>query len=109
MTNANALPPSKRPALLWGLVCLVMAAALLILLPQSRLNSSVLAMLPKQAMGDIPPALNDGFMQRLDRQLVWLVSPGKEANPLRSATLKDQWMPPASRRGERFSGSTATA
>ncbi len=79
MTNANVLPPSKRPALLWGLV-LVMAAAL-ILLPQSRLNSSVLAMLPKQAMGDIPPALNDGFMQRLDRQLVWLVSPGKEANP----------------------------
>lgn len=64
-----------------GIVCLVMAAALLILLPQSRLNSSVLAMLPKQAMGDIPPALNDGFMQRLDRQLVWLVSPGKEANP----------------------------
>ncbi len=53
-----------------------MAAALLILLPQSRLNSSV-AMLPKQAMGDIPPALNDGFMQRLDRQLVWLVSPGR--------------------------------
>lgn len=81
MTNANVLPPSKRPALLWGIVCLVMAAALLILLPQSRLNSSVLAMLPKQAMGDIPPALNDGFMQRLDRQLVWLVSPGKEANP----------------------------
>lgn len=71
MTNANVLPPSKRPALLWGIVCLVMAAALLILLPQSRLNSSVLAMLPKQAMGDIPPALNDGFMQRLDRQLVW--------------------------------------
>lgn len=81
MTNTNVLPPSKRPALLWGLVCLVMAAALLILLPQSRLNSSVLAMLPKQVMGDIPPALNDGFMQRLDRQLVWLVSPGKEANP----------------------------
>src|SRR5699024_7826617 len=81
MTNANVLPPSKRPALLWGLVCLVMAAALLILLPQSRLNSSVLAMLPKQAMGDIPPSLNDGFMQRLDRQLVWLVSSGKEANP----------------------------
>ncbi|MCC5415756.1 MMPL family transporter, partial [Escherichia coli] len=88
MTNANVLPPSKRPALLWGLVCLVMAAALLILLPQSRLNSSVLAMLPKQAMGDIPPALNDGFMQRLDRQLVWLVSPGKEANPL----VAQEWL-----------------
>ncbi|EPW4952081.1 MMPL family transporter, partial [Escherichia coli] len=88
MTNANVLPPSKRPALLWGLVCLVMAVALLILLPQSRLNSSVLAMLPKQTMGDIPPALNDGFMQRLDRQLVWLVSPGKEANPL----VAQEWL-----------------
>ncbi len=52
------------------------------LLPQARLNSSVLAMLPKQALGAIPPALNDGFMQRLDRQLVWLVSPGKQADPL---------------------------
>lgn len=81
MTNANALPPRKRPALLWGLACLIMAAVLLMLLPQARLNSSVLAMLPKQALGSIPPALNDGFIQRLDRQLVWLVSPGKQADP----------------------------
>ncbi|CRH36230.1 Hypothetical membrane protein {ECO:0000313/EMBL:BAK13780.1} [Pantoea ananatis] len=81
MTNANALPPRKRPALLWGLVCLLMLLVLLTLLPQARLNSSVLAMLPKQALGAIPPALNDGFMQRLDRQLVWLVSPGKQADP----------------------------
>lgn len=81
MTNANALPPRKRPALLWGLVCLLMLLVLLTLLPQARLNSSVLAMLPKQALGAIPPALNEGFMQRLDRQLVWLVSPGKQADP----------------------------
>jgi len=81
MMNANVLPPSKRPALLWGLVCLILLTVLLTLLPQARLNSSVLAMLPKQALGAIPPALNDGFMQRLDRQLVWLVSPGKTANP----------------------------
>ncbi|WP_436857368.1 MMPL family transporter [Citrobacter tructae] len=81
MTNANALPPSKRPALLWGLVCLLMLGVLLTLLPQARINSSVLAMLPKQTLGAIPPSLNDGFMQRLDRQLVWLVSPGKQADP----------------------------
>ncbi|HAT1681609.1 TPA: MMPL family transporter [Klebsiella oxytoca] len=81
MTNANALPPSKRPALFWGIACILMLGALLLLLPQARLNSSVLAMLPKQALGEIPPALNDGFMQRLDRQLVWLVSPGTEADP----------------------------
>ncbi|QMR45493.1 MMPL family transporter [Citrobacter freundii] len=81
MTNANALPPSKRPALLWGVACLILLAVLLTLLPQARLNSSVLAMLPKQTLGAIPPSLNDGFMQRLDRQLVWLVSPGKKADP----------------------------
>jgi len=80
MMNANALPPSKRPALLWGIACLILLGVLLTLLPQARLNSSVLAMLPKQTLGAIPPSLNDGFMQRLDRQLVWLVSPGKKAD-----------------------------
>ena len=81
MPNANALPPRKRPALLWGAVCLLMLGVLLMLLPQARLNSSVLAMLPKQTLGAVPPTLNEGFMQRLDSQLVWMVSPGKEANP----------------------------
>ena len=45
-------------------------------------------MLPKQALGAIPPALNDGFMQRLDRQLVWLVSPGKDPDP----RVAQQWL-----------------
>lgn len=83
MTNANALPHRnpRRPALLWGVVCLVLLGVLLSLLPGARLNSSVLAMLPKQTLGAIPPELNDGFMQRLDRQLVWLVSPGKTPDP----------------------------
>ena len=83
MMNANASPPTnlRRPALLWALLCIALLGMLLMLLPQARLNSSVLAMLPKQALGAIPPALNDGFMQRLDRQMVWLVSPGKTADP----------------------------
>ncbi|MGX5029102.1 MMPL family transporter [Enterobacter asburiae] len=90
MTNANALPHRKslRPALLWATVCLIMLGVLLSLLPGARLNSSVLAMLPKQTLGAIPPALNDGFMQRLDRQLVWLVSPGKEPDP----RVAQQWL-----------------
>jgi len=88
MTNANALPPSKRPALLWAAVSLLLLGMLLTLLPQARLNSSVLAMLPKQTLGAIPPALNDGFMQRLDRQLVWLVSPGKKADP----AVAQEWL-----------------
>ena len=54
---------------------------LLMVLPGAKINSSVLALLPEQALGSIPPELNDGFMQRLDKQLVWLVSPGQEADP----------------------------
>lgn len=83
MTNANALPTrnARRVALLWGLGCLALLGTWLMLLPKTQINSSVLAMLPQQTLGAIPPALNDGFMQRLDRQLVWLVSSGKTANP----------------------------
>ncbi len=83
MPNANALPHrnARRPALVWAAVCLVLLGMLLTLLPGARLNSSVLAMLPKQSLGAIPPALNDGFIERLDRQLVWLVSSGKQPDP----------------------------
>lgn len=83
MTNASALPPrnARRAAYGWLALCLVLLAVLALLLPRARLNSSVLAMLPAQSMGEIPPALSDGFIQRLDSQLVWLVSPGKTANP----------------------------
>ncbi|ALR78496.1 MMPL family transporter [[Enterobacter] lignolyticus] len=83
MTNANVLPPAKaRPlALTWGAICLLLLGLLCALLPGARLNSSVLAMLPNQTLGAIPPALNDGFLQRLDKQLVWLVSSGKSADP----------------------------
>ncbi len=90
MQNANALPHRNplRPALLWAGLCLILLVVLLSLLPGARLNSSVLAMLPKQTLGAVPPALNDGFMQRLDRQLVWLVSPGKRPDP----RVAQQWL-----------------
>jgi len=83
MTNANVLPPAKARtlALAWGAICLLLLGLLCALLPGARLNSSVLAMLPNQTLGAIPPALNDGFLQRLDKQLVWLVSSGKSADP----------------------------
>lgn len=71
----------RRLALLWLLLCLLLAAALAFLLPRSQLNSSVLALLPQQNLGAAPPELQQGFMQRLDRQLVWLVSPGKQDDP----------------------------
>ncbi|MDY0241984.1 MAG: MMPL family transporter [Rhodospirillaceae bacterium] len=69
---------ARRRALAWLLACLAMAAALLALLPQARINSSVLALLPGQSLGNVPPALQSAFLQRLDRQLFWMVSPGGE-------------------------------
>lgn len=83
MTNNNVLAPNngRRPALIWAVFCLILLGTLLALLPGARMNSSVLAMLPKQALGDIPPALNDGFISRLDKQMMWLVSPVKRPIP----------------------------
>lgn len=83
MTNNAVLLPtnSRRPAFIWAAICLLMLGVLITLLPGAKMNSSVLAMLPKQALGEIPPALNDGFIQRLDKQMMWLVSPGKTPDP----------------------------
>lgn len=71
----------KLFALLWLAICLVLASALALLLPRSHLNSSVLALLPQQNLGAAPAELQQGFMQRLDRQMVWLVSSGKTDDP----------------------------
>ncbi|PKH23696.1 hypothetical protein CIG19_09725 [Enterobacterales bacterium CwR94] len=90
MTNNRFSPaePARRNAFIWLVCCLAMVATLLALLPSARMNASVLALLPQQTLGAIPPALNDGFMQRLDRQVVWMVSPGKQADPQVAA----QWL-----------------
>ncbi|KOC90516.1 MMPL family transporter [Winslowiella iniecta] len=64
----------------WLAVCLLLLATLALLLPRATINSSVLALLPKQAMGAIPDDLQQGFMQRLDRQMVWLISPGEQGD-----------------------------
>jgi predicted exporter len=76
MKSEPVLPQrsEKTVALLWLAVCLTLALALAVLLPRSQLNSSVLALLPQQNLGQAPAEIQHGFMQRLDRQLVWLVS-----------------------------------
>ncbi|MGU3525473.1 MMPL family transporter [Enterobacteriaceae bacterium C23F] len=89
MTNVSALPPSnaRRAAFGWLALCLILLVALALMLPRARLNSSVLAMLPAQSLGAIPPALSEGFIQRLDGQLVWMISPGKTADP----SVAERW------------------
>ncbi|MBI6549248.1 MMPL family transporter [Xenorhabdus lircayensis] len=74
--TSNSEP--RRLTIFWLLMCGALLISLTILLPQSRLSTSVLALLPAQSAGDMPPALQEKFMQRLDRQLVWMVSPGKK-------------------------------
>ncbi len=64
----------KNLARLWLLICLALTLALALLLPRSQINSSVLALLPQQNLGQAPAEIQQAFMQRLDRQLVWLVS-----------------------------------
>ncbi|MGE9550486.1 MMPL family transporter [Erwinia amylovora] len=82
----------RRIALGWLVICLLMLALLSSLWPKATVNSSVLALLPQQTMGDIPADLQQGFMQRLDRQLVWLVSSGDKADPAVAEWYRQQLM-----------------
>ncbi|CCG86908.1 MMPL family transporter [Erwinia piriflorinigrans] len=72
---------SRSLAVGWLTICLLLLAALCVLLPKARINSSVLALLPAQTLAEMPDDLQQGFMQRLDRQMVWLVSGGQQDNP----------------------------
>lgn len=82
MMNANVFTSEwgKRGACFWLVVCLALLGTLLALLPTARLNSSVLALLPGQTTA-LPQDLNDGFMSRLDSQVLWLVSSGNAPDP----------------------------
>lgn len=69
----------RRLALGWLLIIALLVAALFWLLPRSQINSSVLALLPQQQNTTVPQVFVKGFTQRLDRQLMWLVSPPQGA------------------------------
>lgn len=75
-------PKSHRVyALGWLICCIALVLALSWLLPRAKINNSVLALLPKEQIVGVPDSILAGFNQRLDRQLVWLVSPGTTADP----------------------------
>ncbi|QKJ86718.1 MMPL family transporter [Paramixta manurensis] len=75
----------RLAAVSWGAVCLMLAITLAWLWPRATVNSSVLALLPHQVLGQAPEALQQGFLQRLDGQMVWLISPGDAASPAAAA------------------------
>ncbi|MEI7064584.1 MMPL family transporter [Dickeya chrysanthemi] len=78
----------RRAAITWSAIVILLLLALTLLWPQARMNSSVLALLPEQSMGKAPPELQQGFMQRLDQQMVWLVTAGDQANP----AVAERWL-----------------
>lgn len=92
MNNNVSYSKSRRWAWLWLAVCLLLAGTLATLLPKAKLASSVLALLPAQSMGQIPPALNDGFIRRLDRQLVWMVSPALDEDTRADTSAAEGWL-----------------
>ncbi len=65
----------KKRAFWWLLVVMGLMLALGYLILNSKLNSSVLSLLPKEQTHDVPTELIIGFQDRLDKQLVWLIKP----------------------------------
>lgn len=77
----------RRLAWSWLAVVGLLIVALCMLLPRARLDSSVLSLLPAQSLGKIPPAIEAGFLARLDKQMLWLVSPGSQPDD----SIAQQW------------------
>ena len=77
MNDTTLINPSwlKKSAILWLLVVLCLLFSLFYLLPKSRLNSSVLSLLPQEQVSAVPQDIVSGFQERLDKQLVWLIKP----------------------------------
>lgn len=70
---SNNSMKSKKRAFWWLLVVMGLMLALGYLILNSKLNSSVLSLLPKEQTHDVPTELINGFQDRLDKQLVWLI------------------------------------
>ena len=69
----------------------VMAVSLILLIvkvPTARFDASVLAMLPSHSVKALPPALEDGLLERLDRQVI-LVLGGPEVSAQDAAHLTE--------------------
>lgn len=72
----------------WAIVCIVLLGILYRVLPDSRINNSVLSLLPQQISQQIPPEINEAFSARLDRQVVWMIS----ANAGQEYLVANDWL-----------------
>ena len=72
----------------WLAICLLLLVALGKLLPESRLNNSVLSLLPANISQHLPAEIYQAFTDRLDRQVVWMIA-GEDAQ---QHPLADNWL-----------------
>jgi predicted exporter len=75
---SNNIKRLKQIAILWGITVICLLFSVGYLISNSRINSSILSLLPKEQANHVPTELINGFQDRLDKQLVWLIKP---ANP----------------------------
>ncbi|OAT25313.1 membrane protein [Buttiauxella ferragutiae ATCC 51602] len=80
MKSSSASLSDVYRRLAWGWLAVVslLVVLLALLLPRARLDSSVLSLLPASSLGKVPPQIENGFLQRLDKQMMWMVSPGNQ-------------------------------
>lgn len=78
-------------ALLWLCLLAALVSALIWLLPRTHINSSVLDLLPQSHVDGISPHILDKFSQRLDRQLIWLISPHSQNEDQQTIQAVNWW------------------
>lgn len=64
----------RRLSWLWLLLSALALALLGWQLSQGRINTSLMDLLPHEERADLDPALRDGLLRQLDKQLVWMLS-----------------------------------
>lgn len=80
----------RRLGVAWLLLCALLAALLAWRLPDTRINTSVMDLLPHEARSEQYPELKAGLLAQLDRQLIWMVSlPAGQNGALAAATWRN--------------------
>ncbi|WGL95373.1 MMPL family transporter [Arsenophonus nasoniae] len=74
-------------AVIWLLICLLLIA-LLALLPNVRFSDNILTWLPQKNLNHSSPSLNNDFILPDERQLLWLISPGKQPD----SSVAEHWL-----------------
>lgn len=85
-TKFNSDAPLQKRLLLYFIVVLSSIGLLLWQWPQARFDASVLSMLPSHSVKALPQELEDGLLERLDRQVI-LVLGGKSVTAAHASAL----------------------